>query len=57
MSLRPRTLAVLNNLGNALRNQKKPDEAIRHLRRAIELEPENAAANINLGGALLEQKK
>ena len=45
------------NLGNALGNQDKPDEAIAEYRRAIELDPTFAAAHVSLGNVLGDQHK
>ena len=42
LALRPRSVAVLNNLGIALKNQGKLDEAIACFRKAIELDPKFA---------------
>ena len=57
LALRPRSVAVLNNLGNALSEQGKLDEAIACYRRAIELDPKFALAHNNLGVALQDQGK
>jgi tetratricopeptide (TPR) repeat protein len=45
--MRP-TSALLNNLGNALRNSGRLEESIEVFRRAIRLEPENAIPHLNL---------
>ena len=45
------------NLGNALRNQGKLDEAIAAYRRAIGIEPDRPEAYTNLGNALKAQGK
>src|SRR5262249_43354542 len=45
------------NLGNALREQGKLDEAIAGYRKAIELDPKSSWAYSNLGAALRDQKK
>ena len=43
-----------NNIGSILLKQKRPDEAIEHFNRALELEPRNAMAENNLGLALVQ---
>ena len=45
-----------NNLGVALRDQGKLDEAIASCRTALQLKPDNAEAHSNLGVALSEQR-
>jgi tetratricopeptide (TPR) repeat protein len=55
LALRPDNLAVLNNLGNALRKGGRVDEAVACYQRAIALDPEFAFAHINLGHALMEK--
>ena len=49
---RPRSPRAYNNLGNALIRQGHPEEAIPHLRRAVELDPHLALPHNNLGSAL-----
>ncbi len=44
-----------NNLGNALRDARKLDDAVAAYRRAVELEPAYADAHNNLGNALRER--
>jgi tetratricopeptide (TPR) repeat protein len=44
----------LNNLGNALQDQGRIEEAIPHYRRALELQPQLDDARYNLGIALME---
>ena len=46
-----------NNLGNALKDQGKLDEAVACYRRALELKPDFAEAHNNLGNALKDQGK
>jgi tetratricopeptide (TPR) repeat protein len=43
------------NLGNALYQSGQPEQAIAHLRKAIEFQPDNASAYNNLGGILLQK--
>ena len=57
LALRPRSVAVLNNLGIALTDQGKLDEAIACYRKAIELDPKYATAHNNLGIVLTDQGK
>ena len=45
------------NLGNALGNQRKLEEAVAEFRTAIRLKPDDALAHYNLGVALIEQGK
>jgi serine/threonine-protein kinase len=52
LAIRPDTIAVLVNLGNALQAQKKEDEACDCYRRAIALDPTEAVPLNNLGNAL-----
>src|SRR5439155_590671 len=56
-ALRPRSGATWHNLGVALRDQKKLDEAIACYHNAIELDPKSAFAHNNLGNSLRSQKK
>lgn len=44
-----------NNLGNALRDARKLDDAVLAYRRAVELQPDYADAHNNLGNALREK--
>ncbi len=48
----PANLAALNNLGNALYDAGRWDEAIAFFKKAIELDPKYAMAHANLGTAL-----
>src|SRR5262249_31327923 len=57
VSILPNSAAALNNLGLALAEQKKLDEAIASYRKAIELEPKDAIAHSNLAIALHAQSK
>jgi superkiller protein 3 len=52
IELDPKLAAVHHNLGLALHDQGKVDEAIAEYRTAIELDPKYAAAHNNLGNAL-----
>lgn len=47
--------AAHNNLGGFLVEQGRPDEAIAHFRRAVEIQPHYARAQYNLGAALSEK--
>ena len=58
LALRPRTPAVYNNLGLALKEQKKLPEAEAAFRKAIDLRPDLAGGPYyNLGIVLQQQKK
>src|SRR5262249_46619578 len=57
VSRRPASAAAHNNLGNALRDQGKLDEAVAEYRKVIELDPKLAFAHSNLGNALRDQRK
>ncbi len=56
LAVRPRSIPAYNNLGNALREQKKLPEAIAAYHKAIEIDPKFAPAYNNLGNALRAQK-
>jgi tetratricopeptide (TPR) repeat protein len=56
-ALRPRSAGAWNNLGNALRDQGKLDEAVACYQKAIDLDPKHVLAHMNLGSALRFQKK
>jgi tetratricopeptide (TPR) repeat protein/serine/threonine protein kinase len=56
IELRPHANAYIS-LGNALRGQKKPNEAVAAYRKANQLDPKNACAHYVLGDILCEQKK
>lgn len=53
----PKFGAIQNNLGVALKDQGKLDEAIPYLERAIALDPNYADAHSNLGAVLFAQGK
>jgi superkiller protein 3 len=57
LAVRPRSTAVHNNVGLALKDQGMLDEAIASYRKAIELDPRFAMAHNNLGLALQAQGK
>ncbi|OKH44640.1 hypothetical protein NIES2130_37820 [Scytonema sp. HK-05] len=57
IQLNPNDATAYNNLGNALREQNKLDEAIAAYNKAIQLNPNDATAYNNLGNALREQNK
>jgi tetratricopeptide (TPR) repeat protein len=50
------SIEVRKDLGVALLNVKRPDEAIAHLKKALEFDPADAAALFDLGFALLYAK-
>ena len=50
--MQPDDVELLNNLGAALQNASRFDEAIAHYERALALRPDYAEARKNLGGAL-----
>src|SRR5262249_18735032 len=52
--LRPQSSAAHNNLGAALADQKKLEEAVAAFRKAIELQPDDATAYSNLGSLLCD---
>jgi serine/threonine-protein kinase len=54
LALRPRAAAAHNNLGNALDDLGRADEAVAECRAALELEPGYANAHNNLGVALYD---
>jgi tetratricopeptide (TPR) repeat protein len=53
----PASFIVQNQLGRLLAEASAPDEAIRHLDRAVELWPDYADAHYNLGTVLARQGK
>jgi tetratricopeptide (TPR) repeat protein/serine/threonine protein kinase len=57
VSIRPHSTAAHNNLGLALRDLNKLDEAVACYRKVIELDRTFANAHVNLGWALARQKK
>lgn len=57
LAIRPESSAAWNNLGKALTEQKKFDEALAACRKALALDPQNGAAWKNLGNALRGQMK
>jgi serine/threonine protein kinase/Tfp pilus assembly protein PilF len=57
LALRPQSAAVYNNLGAALKEQRKLAEAAAAFQKAIELQPDLALAHSNLGSTLREQGK
>jgi serine/threonine-protein kinase len=52
LALRPEAIAVLNNLGNALKAKGRVDEAIASYKEVLRLDPTFAPAFYNLGTAL-----
>ncbi|OBQ18444.1 MAG: hypothetical protein AN481_18310, partial [Aphanizomenon flos-aquae LD13] len=57
IELDPKYATAYSNLGNALYNQEKLEEAVAAFQKAIELDPKFAYAYYNLGNALKDQKK
>jgi Flp pilus assembly protein TadD len=57
VSIRPRSSAAYNNLGLALSQQGKSEEAIAEFREALRLRSELPGVRINLGNALQDQGK
>ncbi len=57
IALKGNVAAFHNNLGNALQDQGKLEEAATCYRRALELKPDHAEARNNLGNALKDQGK
>jgi tetratricopeptide (TPR) repeat protein len=57
MGLGGRSAAMHANLGSALRELGRLDEAERHLRRAVELAPETAGFHYNLGNCLRDLRR
>ncbi len=55
LASQPKSVAVLNNLGNALKQTGKLDEAIVHLRHAVQLAPDYPHSHNGLGGVLLDK--
>jgi tetratricopeptide (TPR) repeat protein/tRNA A-37 threonylcarbamoyl transferase component Bud32 len=55
LALRPQSAAVWNNLGVALRAQKKLDEAVVAYKKSIELNADCAIVHSNFGNALLDK--
>jgi predicted O-linked N-acetylglucosamine transferase (SPINDLY family) len=53
----PAVAALHSNLGNALRQKRRLDDAANAYREAIRIDPNFAAAHINLGNILLETSK
>jgi serine/threonine-protein kinase len=57
VALRPDSAGPHNNLGLALQNEGKSEEAIAEYRRALDLDPNYAGAHTHLGIALMSQGK
>ncbi|WP_414756731.1 tetratricopeptide repeat protein, partial [Anabaena sp. CCY 9910] len=57
VELDPKYAIAYIGLGNALRDQKKLDQAVAVYQKAVELDPKYAIAYIGLGNALSDQKK
>jgi Flp pilus assembly protein TadD len=55
LAIQPDDAATHNNLGNALFQKGRVDEAIAHFQKAIELHPELPNAHNNLGNVLLQK--
>jgi len=54
LSLHPRIPALHNDLATALLEKDRPQEAMKHLRWALEIDPHDAQTRVNLGHALLK---
>ena len=57
LELKPDYANAHNNLGNALKDQGKLEDAVAAFHKALELKPDHAEAHSNLGSALKEQGK
>ena len=57
VSIRPRSFAAHNNLGIALKDARRLEEATTEFRAALRLRPDYALGHSNLGNVLLEQGK
>ena len=55
MAKNPDAWLAHNNLGTVLRQAGKPEEAIDHFARAVQLKPDYAEAHFNLGLMLASQ--
>jgi protein O-mannosyl-transferase len=55
MALTSDNIVAQNNLGNALLDEGKVDEAIPHFKEARRIKPEDAKAAFNLGNALIQK--
>jgi tetratricopeptide (TPR) repeat protein len=53
----PHDANTLSNLGSLLAGRGRIDEALAHYRKALEIEPDHLAANINLANALVGRKQ
>ncbi|OWK45453.1 serine/threonine-protein kinase [Fimbriiglobus ruber] len=57
LALRPRSFAVLHNLGVALDDQGRVAEATAHRERVVSLDPDNSSAHHNLALSYLHQNR
>ena len=57
IGLNPKVAVAHNNLGNALKDLKRPAEALASYDKAIALKPDYAAAHYNRGNALRDLKR
>jgi arylsulfatase A-like enzyme/tetratricopeptide (TPR) repeat protein len=57
VDLQPDVAVFQNNLGSALVNLDRPDDALWHLEQAVRLRPSYASAHKNLGIALLDRRE
>src|SRR5271155_1724829 len=55
LALRPESVELLNDLGNALLNQRQFGQAVASYERALAVRPDYPQAHINLGNAYLVQ--